>query len=189
MAILREDLLVGRTVVLTGVGTALRERLAGLGATVLESTAGGGDAADAIVHDAGSAFAGGGSAGGGSSRGGCSGGGSAGGGSDALLGSLEQTWVAVAEVANGALIASGQGGKVVLIAPRVDAGEFAAAARAAMENLARTLSVEWARYGITVTAILPAPAAGEEDIALLTAYLLSPAGDYFSGCRLELAGR
>jgi NAD(P)-dependent dehydrogenase (short-subunit alcohol dehydrogenase family) len=169
MAILREDLLVGSTVVLTGDRGTLREPLAGLGATVLESPGAAGDAADAMVHDAGGAFAGG--------------------GSDALLGSLEQTWIAVAEVANAALITSGRGGKVVLIAPRADAGALAAAARAALQNLARTLSVEWARYGITVTAILPAPAAREEDIALFTAYLLSRAGDYFSGCGFELAGR
>src|SRR5436309_11697790 len=125
MAILREDLLVGRTVVLTGDRSALRDELASLGATVLESAGAAGDAADAIVHDVGAAFAG---------------------GADALLRSLEQAWVAVAEVANGALIASGRGGKIVLIAPRADAGEFAAAARAALQNLARTLSVEWARY-------------------------------------------
>ncbi|MBV8956986.1 MAG: hypothetical protein JO179_22805 [Solirubrobacterales bacterium] len=74
----------------------------------------------------------------------------------------------------------------MLIAPRAGAGDHADAARDGLENLARTLSVEWARFGITTTAIVPAAAAREQDVALLVAFLLSPAGDYFSGCRLEI---
>ena len=78
----------------------------------------------------------------------------------------------------------------MLIAPAEDPGdEFVAAARAALENLARTLSIEWARYGITAVAIAPAAGARDEDVALLSAYLVSGAGDYFSGCRFELAFR
>ena len=52
--------------------------------------------------------------------------------------------MATRAVATGALIPAGAG-KCVLIAPRPDRGPFAGAARAALENLARTLSVEWAR--------------------------------------------
>jgi NAD(P)-dependent dehydrogenase (short-subunit alcohol dehydrogenase family) len=74
----------------------------------------------------------------------------------------------------------------VLIAPAAGAGRYADATRAGLENLARTLSIEWARYGITVTAIAPGVATRDEDIALLVAFLLSPAGDYYSGCRFEL---
>src|SRR5438270_711388 len=165
MAILREDLLVGRTVVLSGVRASVREQLVALGMVVAEGSA---DAVDAVVHDAGVAL----------------------GGAQALMTALEETWAVVAEVANGSLIPSGRGGKVVLIAPAEDAGdEFVAAARAALENLARTLSIEWARYGITAVAIAPAAGARDEDVALLTAYLVSGAGDYFSGCRFELAFR
>jgi NAD(P)-dependent dehydrogenase (short-subunit alcohol dehydrogenase family) len=73
-----------------------------------------------------------------------------------------------------------------MIAPRPDAGAFAGAARAALENLARTLSVEWARYGITATAITPGKATTDDQIAQLVCFLVSPAGDYFSGCRFSL---
>jgi len=71
---------------------------------------------------------------------------------------------------------------IVLIAPRADV-----AARDGLENLARTLSVEWARRGIRVVAICPGVATSVEEVAELVAYLASPAGAYFSGCRLELA--
>ena len=63
---------------------------------------------------------------------------------------------------------------------------FAQASRAALENLARTLSVEWARYGITATAITPGAATTDEQLAELVCFLVSPAGDYFSGCRFSL---
>ena len=61
-------------------------------------------------------------------------------------------------------------------------GACAGALGAALENLARTLSVEWARYGIRTTAVLPGDGASDEELATLVAYLASPAGDYFSGC-------
>jgi NAD(P)-dependent dehydrogenase (short-subunit alcohol dehydrogenase family) len=159
----------------------LRQRLAALGATVLESSAAAGDSADATVHNVGTAFAGS------ASTGAAFTGGPAVNGSDALLDSLEQTWVAVAEVANSSLIPSGRGGKVLLIAPSVDDGEFAPAARAALENLARTLSVEWARYRVTATMIAPADETSAAELAELVCYLVSDAGDYFSGCRFELS--
>jgi hypothetical protein len=167
MAILREDLLAGVTVALSGASDVVRRELAALGASVVDSPDARSDVA-AIVHDAGTDFQGGGLA---------------------LMAALEQTWVAVSAVVNAALLPGGRGGKVVLIAPGSDAGEFAGAARHGLENLARTLSVEWARYGITATAIAPAAGASPEDIALLCAYVLSPAGDYFSGCRFDVAAR
>jgi NAD(P)-dependent dehydrogenase (short-subunit alcohol dehydrogenase family) len=46
-------------------------------------------------------------------------------------------------------------GRLLFLAPAPDAGPHAPAARAALENLARTLSVEWARFGITAVAITP----------------------------------
>jgi NAD(P)-dependent dehydrogenase (short-subunit alcohol dehydrogenase family) len=58
--------------------------------------------------------------------------------------------------------------------------------RAGVENLARTLSVEWARHAVTVTAITPGTSTDESQLATVVAFLLSRAGDYFSGCRLDL---
>ena len=96
-------------------------------------------------------------------------------------GFLEGAWTAVREVAAGALIPSGEGGKIVLVAP---AGEAVVAA--ALENLARTLSVEWARCGVTVVAVAPAGGVRPEDVTEVVGYLVSVAGDYFSGCRFDL---
>jgi NAD(P)-dependent dehydrogenase (short-subunit alcohol dehydrogenase family) len=94
--------------------------------------------------------------------------------------------VAIRAVATGALIPGSQGGKVVLLAPCTDAGEYSDAARSALENIARTLSIEWARYAITTTAIAPSAAASDHDLATFVTFLLSAAGDYFSGCRFDL---
>lgn len=93
---------------------------------------------------------------------------------------LDPAFLAARAVANR-WIAEGRGGKVVFVAPRNDAP-----VRAALENLARTLSTEWARFSITPTAVLPGPGAADEDVAQLVAFLASPAGDYYSGCRFEL---
>ena len=177
MTALREDLLAGRRVALgPGVSRAVSGLLESLGASLgaladLDAPAqdqhnGDHPAFDVVVHDAGVAF----------DRG----------GGDGLAGALDQTWHAVAAAATRALIPGGAGGKIVLIAPRAGAARHAEAARAALENLARTLSVEWARYGITVTAIAPGRSTTEEEVASLVAFLTSFAGDYYSGCRFEL---
>jgi NAD(P)-dependent dehydrogenase (short-subunit alcohol dehydrogenase family) len=108
------------------------------------------------------------------------------GGSDALIQTMHQAWLAVREVAVGALIQSPEPGKVVLIGPARDAGPRSEAAGAALENLARTLSVEWARYGVTTVMVAPRPGLEESRLAELVAFLCSPAGDYVSGTRLEL---
>jgi citronellol/citronellal dehydrogenase len=88
------------------------------------------------------------------------------------------------------------------------------AGRAAVENMMRTLSVEWARFGITLVALaagqfdtetlrtkypqevveavprtVPLGRLGtEEEMAWLVAYLASPAGDFFSGTVLTIDG-
>lgn len=92
-------------------------------------------------------------------------------------GELDSAFIAARAAAN-AWIGAERGGKVVFVAPRDDAPQ-----RAALENLARTLSIEWARYGITPTTILP---GGGDDVAELVAFLASPAGDYYSGCTFAL---
>jgi citronellol/citronellal dehydrogenase len=100
---------------------------------------------------------------------------------------IDGAWTATRATANAAWIGPQRPGKVVFLAPEPGAGPHAEAARAALENMARTLSIEWARYRITTVAITPAPATTEQTQAALTAYLVSAAGDYFSGTRLELS--
>jgi hypothetical protein len=94
---------------------------------------------------------------------------------------LAGLWTSVREVAVGALIPSEEGGKIVLVAPAGDAP-----VAAALENLARTLSVEWARFGVTVVAVAPGAHARPKEVAEVVCYLVSVAGDYFSGCRFDL---
>ncbi len=94
--------------------------------------------------------------------------------------SLAQTWGAVRGFATEAFIPRNEG-RILLLAPRGD-GLIAAA----LENLARTLSVEWARFGITVTALVPGERATNDQLAMLVAFLCSPAGAYYSGCRFDL---
>ena len=60
------------------------------------------------------------------------------------------------------------------------------AARAGLENLARTLSIEWARHGIRTAALQPGRETDPDEVAELTAFLASRAGDYYSGCRFAL---
>jgi NAD(P)-dependent dehydrogenase (short-subunit alcohol dehydrogenase family) len=109
----------------------------------------------------------------------------AGGGIDGLRAGLDQTWNVTRAVTN-AIWRPGDGGKLVLLAPRRRDGAHAGALAAALENTARTLSIEWARYAIRTTAVLPGDATSDDDVAGLVAYLASPAGDYFSGCAFTL---
>ena len=107
------------------------------------------------------------------------------GGDERLMAMLEAVWAAALELATE-LIASARPGKLVLLAPAPSAGPLAAAAADALENLARTLSIEWARHGITTCAIARSDATSPQQVAELVAYVLSPAGDYVTGCRLTL---
>ncbi len=131
---------------------------------------------------------------------------------------VEGTWLMTHTVATRAMMPEARGGKIVNVTLSPHHGlpgmAHSSAARAAVENLTRVLSIEWARFGIRLTAVAPGPmatetmrtkypkevvegAAGtvplgrlgtEEEFAWLIAYLASPAGDYFSGAVLTIDG-
>jgi citronellol/citronellal dehydrogenase len=187
LELFRSGLLEGRTVVVAGPPrAAIRSGLADLGAQTPELSgdlldeeavrraAGAHADADAIVVDAAALFA-------------------AAPADGAELAPLraaaDGAWSAVRAVVNAAWVEPARpGGRVVLVAPKPDAGPHAAATRAALENLARTTSIEWARYGIRITTITPGERTTDAQVASLVAYVVSPAGEYFSGTRLDLPG-
>jgi citronellol/citronellal dehydrogenase len=109
-------------------------------------------------------------------------------GADALRAAADPAWAAARAAAQAAMIDAEAGGKVVVIGPPPGAGPRAESARAALENLARTLSIEWSRYAIRTTAILPGDGTSADEIGAVVAFLASPAGDYYSGCVLDLGG-
>jgi citronellol/citronellal dehydrogenase len=129
---------------------------------------------------------------------------------------LEGTWLMTHAVATQAMIPAG-GGKVISVTLSPHHGlpgmAHSAAARAAVENMTRTLAIEWARFGIRLTAIasghfdtevlgkypppvregiaqsVPAGRLGTpQEQAWLVAYLASPAGDYHSGSVITVDG-
>jgi len=130
---------------------------------------------------------------------------------------VQGTWNMTLAAATKAFIPQG-GGKVVSVTLSPHNGMpgmvHSGAARAAVENMMRTLSVEWSRFGIRLCAIAPGQFDTEvfrtkyppvivesvpktiplgrlgrpEEMAWLIAYLASPAGDFFSGAVLTLDG-
>jgi NAD(P)-dependent dehydrogenase (short-subunit alcohol dehydrogenase family) len=102
-----------------------------------------------------------------------------------LRAALDGAWEAIHPAGTERMIAA-RDGQVVLLAPRPDAGPDAEAARAGLENLARTLSIEWARHQIRIVAIHPGPGTPAAEVGRLTAFVASPAGAYYSGCRFSL---
>jgi len=130
---------------------------------------------------------------------------------------VEGTWLMTHAVATKAMM-DGRGGKIVNVTLSPHHGlpgmAHSSAARAAVENLTRVLSIEWARFGIKLTALaaghfatetlrtkypkqvvegvagtVPLGRLGtEEEFAWLVAYLASPAGDYLSGAVLTIDG-
>ena len=99
-------------------------------------------------------------------------------GGDSVPAVLDEAWDAIrASLRDDQLI--------VLIAPP-PGDAHAEAARAGLENMARTLSIEWARRGIRPVAITPGRTTSPAEIAELVAFLASPAGAYYSGCRFDL---
>jgi NAD(P)-dependent dehydrogenase (short-subunit alcohol dehydrogenase family) len=162
--LLRPGALDGRGVV---AGGAYAAACAAAGATIADRAAA---RVDVLVVDAAVAFGGGGLSG--------------------LRAALDGAWRDVLEVASGRWLAEGAGadagGLIVLVGPRAGTGEHAEAATAALENLARTLAVEWARFGVRAVAVARGPRTSDEEVAQLVAYLASAAGAYYSGCRFEL---
>lgn len=155
-------------------GERLTEALVGLGALVrpVQSTADRPGGWDALVLDC-SSWA-------------PAAGGAAPGGADPLLGLLDDVWGLTRTVAVEGLIPRGRGGRIVFIAPVERSRSGTSPVAAALENLSRTLSVEWARHAITAVTLVPGPGTEPDHLATVVAYLLSPAGAYFSGTRLEL---
>ena len=105
---------------------------------------------------------------------------------------MDCAWNVTRAVVNHAFL-SGRGGRIVYLAPASEGKtrleeQAAAAACAGLENLARTLSIEWARHGIAAVTIAPGAGTAAGEAAALVAYLASPAGAYFSGCLLDLRG-
>jgi citronellol/citronellal dehydrogenase len=127
------------------------------------------------------------------------------------------TWLMTHAAATKAFMPQG-GGKVLSVTLSPHNGMpgmvHSGAARAAVENMTRTLSIEWARFGITLVALaagqfgtetmrtkypeevvravpgtVPVGRLGtEEEWGWLVAYLASPAGDFFSGAVVTLDG-
>ncbi|GAC1581844.1 MAG: SDR family oxidoreductase [Candidatus Dormibacteria bacterium] len=130
---------------------------------------------------------------------------------------VEGTWLMTHAVATRAMIPAG-GGKVISITISPHHGlpgmAHSSAARAAVENLMRVLSIEWSRYQIKLNAIaagqfgtdtldtkypqaivdtlagtIPLGRLGRpEEIAWLVAWMASPAGDFVSGTVLTMDG-
>jgi len=130
---------------------------------------------------------------------------------------VQGTWNMTHAAATKAFIPQG-GGKVVSVTLSPHNGMpgmvHSGAARAAVENMMRTLSIEWSRFGIRLCAIAPGQFDTEvfrtkypaevvatvpdtvplgrlgrpEEMAWLIAFLASPAGDFFSGAVLTLDG-
>ncbi len=127
------------------------------------------------------------------------------------------TWLMTHAAATKALIPQGEG-KVVSVTLSPHNGMpgmvHSGAARAAVENMTRTLSIEWSRFNVKLCAVAagqfdtevlrtkyPKPVAENvhrtvplgrlgtpEEMAWLVAYLASPAGDFFSGAVLTIDG-
>src|SRR3954470_10595256 len=127
------------------------------------------------------------------------------------------TWLMTHAAATKAFIPQGEG-KVLSVTLSPHNGMpgmvHSGAARAAVENMMKTLAVEWARFGIKTCAVaagqfdtevlrtkypkpvvenvprtVPVQRLGTADeMAWLIAYLASPAGDFFSGCVITIDG-
>jgi citronellol/citronellal dehydrogenase len=135
---------------------------------------------------------------------------------------VEGTWLMTHAVATRAMMGGRdgnlRGGKIlnVTLSPHhgLPGMAHSSAARAAVENLTRVLSIEWSRFGIRLAALaagqfatetlmtkypkavvegvagtIPLGRLGtEEEFAWLVAFLASPAGDFVSGSVITIDG-
>ncbi len=99
---------------------------------------------------------------------------------------IQGAWHLCHAAATKAFIPQEAGKIVCLSPPGGDGGAPENAVRAAVENMMRTLSIEWARFGIRTVAIAPGTADADAEIASLVAFLASPAGDFHSGSVISL---
>jgi citronellol/citronellal dehydrogenase len=130
---------------------------------------------------------------------------------------VQGTWLMTHAAATKAFIPQREG-KVVSVTLSPHQGMpgmvHSGAARAAVENMMRTLSIEWARFNVKLCAVAagqfdtevlrtkyPQPVAENvhrtvplgrlgtpEEMAWLIAYIASPAGDFLSGCVITIDG-
>ncbi len=130
---------------------------------------------------------------------------------------VQGTWQMTHAAATKAFIPQ-RSGKVISITLSPHHGmpgmAHSGAARAAVENMMRTLSIEWARFNVKLCAVaagqfdtevlrtkypkevaenvvrtVPAQRLGKpEEMAWLIAYLASPGGDFLSGCVITIDG-
>jgi citronellol/citronellal dehydrogenase len=130
---------------------------------------------------------------------------------------VQGTWLMTHAAATRAFIPQ-RGGKVLSVTLSPHNGMpgmvHSGAARAAVENMMRTLAIEWSRFGIRLCALaagqfgtetlrtkypkvvvdnversVPLGRVGEpEEMAWLVAYLASSAGDFFSGTTITIDG-
>jgi len=131
---------------------------------------------------------------------------------------VEGTWLMSHAVATKAMIPEARGGKIVNVTLSPHHGlpgmAHSSAARAAVENLTKVLSIEWSRFNIRLTALAaghfdtetlrtkyPRPVVEgvaatvplgrlgtEEEFGWLVAFVASPGGDYLSGAVLTIDG-
>jgi citronellol/citronellal dehydrogenase len=121
---------------------------------------------------------------------------------------LDAVFTLTTAVANRSMIPNAYGKVVsVVISPRraMPGMAHSAAARAGVENMTRTMAVEWGRYGIRLNCVAPGIIATEawskygmdpvavaravpagrlgtaEDVAQVITFLMSPASDYVTG--------
>jgi NAD(P)-dependent dehydrogenase (short-subunit alcohol dehydrogenase family) len=127
------------------------------------------------------------------------------------------TWLMTHAAATRAFIPQGEG-KVISVTLSPHNGMpgmvHSGAARAAVENMMRTLAIEWSRFGIRTCSLAAGQFATEtflakypqavldhvarsvplgrtgraEEIAWMVAYLASPAGDFISGTTITIDG-
>lgn len=107
-------------------------------------------------------------------------------GVEAVRAALDGAWLAIRPFARAATSGDGGKGKFVLLLAPSPGSAHAEAARYGLENLARTLSIEWARFGVRVVAVWPGADTAADEVAEIVAFLASRAGEYYSGCLFEL---